>query len=223
MKNLPTKRNKKPWPTKDAMAQVYEKNLWGGQEGDFYSGSGSHHPEVVKPYIEVVASFLNSLEEAPTVVDLGCGDFNIGSKLLPLVKRYEAVDIVPNLIERNKKMFVADNLTFHCLDIAKDDWPKGEVAIVRNVLQHISNKEISAVVEKLSDFKYILLTEHLPDGDFTPNKDIISGQGIRIKKGSGVDLLAPPFNMIIKEKEELLSVPAKDVGGVLVTTLFRNG
>ncbi|MGM0934242.1 MAG: hypothetical protein ACQEWD_12435 [Bacteroidota bacterium] len=50
--------SKKPWPTKDAMAQIYEKNLWGGKKSEYYSGLGSHHPETVNPYIAVVAAFL---------------------------------------------------------------------------------------------------------------------------------------------------------------------
>ena len=42
-----TQRIKKPWPTKDAMEQVYEMKLWGNNASDFYSGIGSHHPELV--------------------------------------------------------------------------------------------------------------------------------------------------------------------------------
>ncbi|PAM94508.1 SAM-dependent methyltransferase, partial [Flavobacterium sp. IR1] len=45
------RKSKKPWPTKAAMAQIYEKNLWGGERAEFYSGLGSHHPETVDPYI----------------------------------------------------------------------------------------------------------------------------------------------------------------------------
>ena len=37
------KRGKKPWPTKAAMAQVYEKHLWGKGSGAFFSGEGSHN------------------------------------------------------------------------------------------------------------------------------------------------------------------------------------
>ena len=47
-------KHKQPWPTKDAMEQVYEKNLWGGNTSDFYSGEGSNLPEIVTPYIAVV-------------------------------------------------------------------------------------------------------------------------------------------------------------------------
>jgi len=84
------------------------------------------------------------------------------------------------------------------------------------------SKSITIItVKKLSNFKYVILTEHLPDGEFTPNKDIISGQGIRLKKNSGVNLLALPFNLKIKGEKQLLSVPAKEIRGVIVTTLYE--
>ncbi|MGB7784517.1 MAG: hypothetical protein WBL27_00300 [Salinimicrobium sp.] len=77
------------------------------------------------------------------------------------------------------------------------------------------------MVEKIHDFKYVLLTEHLPDGDFEPNKDIISGQGIRLKKQSGVNLYAPPFKFKVKEEKHLLSVQSPGFEGVLVTNLYK--
>ena len=99
--------------------------------------------------------------------------------------------------------------------------PSGDVAILRQVLQHLSNAEIKSVVEKLYDFKYVILTEHLPEEDFEPNKDIISGQGIRLKKQSGVNLSASPFNFKFKEEKQLLSVPSPGFKGVLVTNLYK--
>jgi len=221
MKESEIKRIKNPWPTKDAMEQVYQMNLWGGNESDFYSGVGSHHPELVNPYIEVLASFLRSFETSLVVCDLGCGDFNVGKELVVHTRKYIAVDIVADLINRNKERFTDENLEFHCLDIAVDDLPAGDCALLRNVLQHLSNSEVQDIANKLTDFKYVVLTEHIPEGDFIPNKDIISGQGIRLKKHIGLDLLAPPFNLQVKEEKELLSVPFKDGKGIVVTTLYR--
>ena len=215
------KKIKQPWPTKAAMAQIYEKNLWGGDESEFYSGLGSHHPETVNPYISVVSDFLKAFENPPVVCDLGCGDFNIGKELVKYTKKYIAIDIVPDLIAHNKKEYKADNLEFLALDIAKDELPGGDCVILRQVLQHLSNAEIESVVEKLYDFKAVILTEHLPEDDFLPNKDIISGQGIRLKKQSGVKLAASPFNFQVKEEKQLLSVPSPGYKGVLVTTLYK--
>lgn len=216
-----TKKNpKKPWPTKKAMEQVYAINLWGGELGDFYSGEGSHKLEIISPYVKVVTSFLNSFKNPLSVCDLGCGDFNIGKQLLPHTKQYTAIDIVPNLIARNSEKFKHPQLEFHCLDIAKEKLPNADCAIIRQVLQHISNAEITAILEKLTAYTYVILTEHLPNKEFTPNVDIISGQGIRLKKQSGINILKTPFNFKCVEEKILLKTELQNNKGVLVTTLF---
>ncbi len=211
---------KTPWPTKEAMTQVYENELWGGCEFDFYSGDGSHVTEIIQPYISVVQNFLKSLDEKLTVLDLGCGDFNIGKELVHFSKKYIAIDIVEELIAYNEQKFHSDNLSFHSLDIAKDDLPDADCVIIRQVLQHLSNAEIKQVLRKLTKYKYVILTEHMPEGEFTPNIDIISGQGTRLKKNSGVDVTVKPFNFKIKLSKELLVVKPKKQKGEIKTVLY---
>ena len=215
-----SKKIKSPWPTKAAMEQVYNMNLWGGNTSHFYSGTGSHDPEIVNPYIKVLTAFLTTFETPLVVCDLGCGDFNVGKALVKHTKQYVGVDIVPDLITRNVEKFKEQNLEFHCLDIAVDDLPIGDCALVRQVLQHLSNAEIQQTLSKLTAFKYVIITEHIPEGHFTPNEDILSGQGTRLKKQSGVNLLAPPFNFKIKEEKQLVSVVLDNDRGVIVTTLY---
>jgi SAM-dependent methyltransferase len=216
-----TKRNKKPWPTKDIMEQIYNLSLWGGEEFDFYSGDGSHDPELVNPYIEAILLFLNSFDENITVCDLGCGDFNVGKQLVHNAHSYVAVDIVEDLIERNKQIFQSKHLEFRCLDIVNEPLPDGDVALVRQVLQHLSNAEIHKIALKLKKYKYVILTEHIPKGVFTPNKDIISGQGNRLKKKSGVNLLASPFELKVKKEKLLLSLKDSLAGSIIVTWLYE--
>ena len=214
-------RTKTPWPTKAAMTQIYEKNLWGGNLSEFYSGEGSHDTTLVAPYIEVVANFLQSFETPITICDLGCGDFNVGKELVEFAAHYHAVDIVPSLIERNKTLFKNENLSFHCLDVAVDELPAGDCALVRQVLQHLSNQEVQQILEKLSHYRYLIITEHIPIGDFEPNKDKISGQGIRLKQNSGIDVLAEPFHWKVNEAKELLSLDLNNGKGRIVTTLYN--
>ncbi len=211
---------KKPWPTKTAMEQVYAQNLWGKGSTEFYSGEGSHLPDFVNPYLKTVIAFLKSFDKKLVVCDLGCGDFNIGKELAPFTQKYEAIDIAKNLIEFNRKQFCLENLDFHCLDIAEEELPHGDCAIVRQVLQHLSNAEIQKIVRKLQGFKFVILTEHLPKGDFIANADIISGQGIRIKKNSGVDILKAPFHLNIHDYKELVSIDLGAQKGVVLITLF---
>lgn len=215
------KAAKTPWPTKDAMRQIYEKHMWGGKETEFYSGEGSHLSEIVNPYLEAVKSFLSSFETPLSVCDLGCGDFNVGKEIVPYTEKYVAIDIVPELVAFNQENYKAENLEFHCLDLAVDELPVTDCAILRQVLQHLSNDEVQSILNKLQHFKYLILSEHLPSGEFTPNKDIISGQGIRLRKQSGLILTQAPFNLQCKLEREMASYLLKDGKSKIVTTLFE--
>ncbi len=216
------KRKKEPWPTKAVMQQIYDNKMWGGDSTvDFFSGEGSHAPEIVNPYVKEVTTFLNSFGKNVIVSDLGCGDFNVGNKLVSYTKKYIAVDIVPELIERNKRLFNYNNLEFKCIDISQDPLPKADCVLLRQVMQHLSNTEIEKLLLKLKSYKYLIVTEHIPVGNFTPNVDIISGQGIRLKKNSGVDIQQQPFSFktaLVKN----LATSYHDSKSVIVTNLYQN-
>ena len=57
------------------------------------------------------------------IIDLGCGDFNVGINLIKFSKKYIAIDVVGSLIERNKKSFKSNNLTFKKIDAVNEDIP----------------------------------------------------------------------------------------------------
>jgi len=199
------------------MEQIYDKNLWGSNQGEYFSGFGSHNLEIVEPYINVVKDFFKSFDRRIIVCDLGCGDFNIGKHLLKYTEKYLAIDIAENLINYNKEKFKEENLKFKCLDISKDRLPKADCVLLRQVLQHLSNAEVQSILNKLLDYKYVLITEHLPSGDFIPNKDIIAGQGIRLKKQSGLDVFKSPFSFKVKRQKELLCINLGEKKGVIIT------
>ena len=215
------KKSKQPWPTKNVMHQIYDLKLWGGKEFDFYSGYGSHNLKITEPYLNAVIGFLKSHNNNLVVCDLGCGDFNVGKHFVKYSKKYIAIDIVETLIERNKTHFKDQNLEFQCLNIAEDKLPDADCIILRQVLQHLSNAEIIAIVKKLSAYKYVILTEHIPMGNFIPNTDIIAGQGIRLKHNSGVDLLKTPFNLKISSKQNFEDIILSNTKGQIRTVLFK--
>lgn len=212
-------------PTEEIFSAIYAKQKWGAKsDDDFSSGSGSHTPSVVLPYINAVESFLRSLPYPPTVVDLGCGDFNVGGQLRPYCGRYVACDIVPALIQRNKEKFAALEVEFRCVDMIEDELPNGDVVFVRQVLQHLNNTQILKVVKKLYRYRYLVLTEHVPtDPRFKPNLDSATGGGTRLPKGSGIVLTEPPFLLRVKS-ESVICTSAQSLGqypGLIKTTLYE--
>ena len=132
------------------------------------------------------------------------------------------IDIVPKLIARNKELFEQANLEFHCLDMVHEEWPTTDVVLLRQVMQHLSNAEIMKVVQKLKRVPYLIVTEHVPMGPYESNKDMVTSQGIRLKKKSGVDLMAPPFDLGAKNVQKIVTVPDLENGGEILTTLYQN-
>ena len=215
-------------PTQQVFTRIYEKGVW-GKSGDslqpFFSGLGSRDETIVSTYIKSVQDFLSPFAEKPNVVDLGCGDFFVGSKIRQLCGNYIACDIVPNLIEFNKEKYKTLNVDFRVLDLTSDELPNGDIVFIRQVLQHLSNEQILRGLPKISSkYKYLVLTEHLPRvQDFEHNLDKPAGPDIRTSIASGIVLTSPPFNLKPKSERELCQADAAGevIQTIIQTTLYQ--
>ena len=193
---------------------VYSKRMWGfsDQPGEFSSGEGSRIAQTVEPYVESVSQYVGSLPCIPDAVDLGCGDFTIGSLLRPLFNGYTACDIVPSLIEHNRERYKSLDVDFQVVNIVSDDdLPPGDIVFVRQVLQHLSNRDIARALERIrAAYPRLILTEHLPlERNFPPNIDISTGADIRLIVNSGVDIERAPFNVSAASTTLLCEVTLK--------------
>jgi hypothetical protein len=205
---------------------IYSQAIWGRNErGDGTSGYGSHDPQIVDPYIACVHGVLGEYGVA-TVADLGCGDFNVGKQVFTHCRHYVACDVSEVIIKRNRQRFAAGNLEFHCLDLAEDVLPGADLGVLRQVLQHLGNAAIHSFVRRVNmatPYKYLLVTEHVPAGDFTPNLDFGTGGDIRVAIDSGVVLHEAPFHLAHRSRKVLLEIP-KDIYGrkaLIRTTLYE--
>ena len=146
---------------KEVFKEIYINNLWSTDKNcknrKFNSGLGSHSKEIIDEYINSVVLFLKDLKVKPDVVDLGCGDFNVGKRISPLFESYTGVDIVEKLVKRNNSIFASDTISFVCKDITKDDLPRADMICVRQVLQHLSNADIANFLNKISLLQTLLI------------------------------------------------------------------
>lgn len=201
-------------------SEIYLNKEWGSDKGAYYSGTGSHDPAIVEPYLLAVQKLLGSFAEKPVLVDVGSGDFNVGRHFVEFAKHYYACDIVADLQRYNSDNFAFPNVEFLTLNAVDDALPDGDIIFIRQVFQHLSNAHIQQVLEKCFKFRRWVITEHLPASiGFEPNADITAGCGIRILVNSGVVLTALPFNVTGYATRVLCEVP--EHGGVIRTTLFE--
>ena len=147
-------------------------------------------------------------------LDLGCGDFTVGRHLLAQCSEYVGVDVVPDLIDHLRATVQHDHVRFLCLDITSQDLPEGDVCLLRQVLQHLSNAQILKIIPKLYKYQRVYVTEHYPADtkEIVPNRDKIHGADIRLYDNSGVYLDLPPFNLPSSMLELILEVRAGDFG-----------
>lgn len=211
-------------PTRDVFTRIYEANRWGGEGGDFFSGSGS-----TKDFAEQYAAAVKTLireEGIARVVDLGCGDFTVGEKLQMEGVEYVGVDIVERLVEHLREQYATPQTSFRCLDITKDELPDGDLCLIRQVLQHLSNDQIAAILRQVRKYRYVLVTEHYPAPSVAvvPNRDKVHGGDTRTYDHSAVFLDRPPFG--VKGLRKVLELPARDwlvtEGETITTYLFEN-
>jgi SAM-dependent methyltransferase len=211
-------------PTREVFETIYRKRMWGGRltREAFYSGSGSRDHLIVGPYVNAVRDYIstNWRDRKPVVVDIGCGDFSVGRQLTDLAYRYVACDIVQSLIDHNAEAFAATGAEFRVVDAIDDPLPVGDIALLRQVLQHLSNGQIAKVAAKLSRFKAAIVTEHLPaGGNFIPNLDAPTGLDTRLRTGSGVVLTAPPFNFAPRNSRVICEVA--EHGGLIRSVAYE--
>ncbi|QOY87061.1 class I SAM-dependent methyltransferase [Paludibaculum fermentans] len=179
----------------ETFTTIYREQVWGRAPGqDFYSGTGSED-EFAIPYADALQRFLER-HGIHTVTDLGCGDFRVGRRVSALVDQYHGVDCVPELIAHLSATEARPGVSFHCLDLTTSSLPPAGAALIRQVLQHLSNREIAMVLRQCADYPFIIVTEHLPVGYCPcPNLDQLHGPNPRLVAGSGVYLDQPPFSL----------------------------
>lgn len=136
-----------------------------------------------------------------TLLDAACGDFNWMRYVDLGSVEYIGVDVVPDLISRNRQLYEGQRRSFAVLDITKDQLPHADVILCRDCLIHLSYTRIRAVIDtfKQTSARHLLCTTHTnvlenidcPDGSWRP-----------------VNLQLQPFNFpspikLIIEDEEL--------------------
>jgi SAM-dependent methyltransferase len=182
---------------RDIFSEIYRDNRWGGAPGAFHSGSGSaaHHARL---YAQAVREFIRD-RGVRRVVDLGCGDFQVGAQLVTHDIDYTGVDIVEELVQHNQKVHGCDRLRFVACNIIDDPLPDGELCLIRQVFQHLSNDQVGRVLRHLRKFRYVLVTEHYPSPEAFAgaNLDKPCGEDVRIYDGSAIYLDQPPFNQTV--------------------------
>ncbi len=192
-------------PLEQTFTEIYESGVWARASGvRYHSGPGSM-PDVTKAYEDFVTGYLERDLAIRTLVDIGCGDFQVSRRILQRLRRpirYHGCDIAPKLVDYNQQQFGhAGKISFHHINVASGPLPDGDIVTIREVFQHLSNETILAALANLRrSFKRAIVTESVYRSPAAPNLDIVSGYRTRDGLKSGVYLDLAPFSLRVLEQ-----------------------
>jgi hypothetical protein len=138
---------------------------------------------------------------ARVLLDVPCGDFTWMEHVDLSGIDYIGGDIVPSIVEQNKRLHADESRRFMNLDLTGDRLPNADVLLCRDCLVHLSYHNIRAVLANVarSNVGYLLTTSFPGRND---NYDVSDGDW------RALDLEAPPFSFpepvltIVEECEE---------------------
>ncbi len=121
------------------------------------------------------------------MTDLGCGDWQFSRFVDWSSVDYLGLDVVPEIVERNRAQFSQPNVRFGVL-AALDDLPGGDLLLAKEVLQHLPNSTIAEYLAAIRRrYRFALLTNAI-EPEAQVNHDIDPG-GFR-----PIRLQDPPFS-----------------------------
>jgi SAM-dependent methyltransferase len=139
--------------TTEAFRTIYCTHAWPGQSK---SGAGSD-PGLTRRYRRFLADFFRR-RGIRSVVDLGCGDWTSTRLIDWSGIDYLGLDVVPEAVEDNRERYGRPGIRFAVMDLAGDeDLPSADLAICKEVLQHLPNAAVERVIAKLGSFKMAIL------------------------------------------------------------------
>lgn len=97
-----------------------------------------------------------------SILDAPCGDYSWMQNVNRDDIKYEGIDIISEVIDKNNKNFKNENTSFSLMDITSSKIPKADLIICRNCLEYLSYENIKKIIEnfKNSGSKYLLVTNY---------------------------------------------------------------
>ena len=164
-------------------SEIYRNNLWGDSESVSGRGSTLARTGTIR---SALPNLLRNIG-AQSLLDAPCGDFN-WMRLVDLGEiRYTGVDVVTELIIRNRQLYGGPGKDFVVADVVKDKLAQSDVILCRDCFIHLSFKDIQRTLTnfKRSGSQFLLATTHV---------DIVQNTNVRTGGWRNINLQLGPFN-----------------------------
>ncbi len=173
-----------------AMKHIFER-IYANNDWAHGSGEGSL-PTHTRPYVAFLQKFLRR-HSISSVVDFGCGDWQFSRFVDWSRTTYLGYDVVGSVISANRSRYQTSQISFHEVGAPPFDLPAADLLIIKDVLQHWSDRAILDFLPVLANFRFALITNCVNPFGVTENLPIADG-GFRY-----LDVRLNPFHLDARE------------------------
>jgi|HubBroStandDraft_3_1064219.scaffolds.fasta_scaffold16491_3 hypothetical protein len=163
---------------------IYRRNAWLGSESCSGPGSGRAETEELRKELPALLAELG----CRSLLDAPCGDFHWMSETPLALETCIGADIVPEIVERNRRRHGGGSRRFLCLDLRSAALPRVDLVLCRDGLVHLSDRDVRRALANFerSGSTWLLATTFPGRPD---NPPIVTGEW------RPLNLEAPPFGL----------------------------
>lgn len=145
---------------------AYETNAWMSNETRSGLGSSLENTTCIRKELPAILERF----EIKTVLDAGCGDFNWFKEMPVILEHYYGIDIVRELIEKNRELYGDNTHTFLHGSVTDASLPQVDAIVCRCVLTLLFFDDVKRALQnfKKSGAKYLIMS-HFPRRSGNPD------------------------------------------------------
>lgn len=185
LRHLATRVLFSPLGRRQRFRLIWALDLWGGASWRSGLGSTLEATHTLRAELPGLLAELG----VRALVDVPCGDFAWMHEVDLGDVRYVGVDIVPEIVTRNRQRFgESERVRFVLGDVTRDPLPPGDAILCRHLLPHLSFRDALAALDQFrrSGARWLLTTTFSSP---EINEDILTGDF------RAINLQRPPFSL----------------------------
>jgi hypothetical protein len=144
---------------------IYRDQEWRAG-GESLSGPGSDQA-AAQPYVDFVGQVIQS-QAVRSVLDIGHGDWAMWPDEAFAGVDYLGVDVAKGLSEKVSASKSNERRRFEWMDASQADLPIADAVLCKDVLQHLPNVNVAALLEKFTQFRTIIVCHDVSASPTTP-------------------------------------------------------
>lgn len=179
--------------SKEIFTKIYSRRKWGKNVPS--SGEGTSE-RAVGQYLEFLKHVLSQHQEIRTILDIGHGDWEMWPEGFFQSYQYCGIDVVSELSNHLNLVHGNETTKFIGADFLETELPESDLLLIKDVLIHLSNRDIQRAIEIFPKYSYIVTVTDIQSSGYRVFFGCLYKSLKKFKGGAFIQLIKAPIDFI---------------------------